>query len=204
MFRNIIVFRNIMLGMSVVAAWLGLSSVSQAQVMVRVPFVRVWVGQGVGVRAPFVNLWVPPPGAVYVPPVYVPPSVSVGPPLIAPPPRVLVPSPEPLPIAPQNPSQNPSGVPNPAPNPDAPQPVTPQRALTISDFAKTFHAKEGSYEVTLLNPANNQPTQVRFTLPEGTPKRVIVNRRELEFVYGPRQFVRIQFDRDGAVVTSRN
>jgi hypothetical protein len=44
---------------------------------------------------------------------------------------------------------------------------------------------------------------VRFSLPEGTPRRVVVRENEIEFRYGLRQFVRIQFDEDGALVTSR-
>ena len=51
--------------------------------------------------------------------------------------------------------------------------------------------------------STNQPTTVRFCLPEGTPRRVIVKRDSIEFVYGLRQWVRIEFDRDGATVTSR-
>ena len=76
--------------------------------------------------------------------------------------------------------------------------------MTPDEFAKTFQPKPGSYEVTLLNPVTNQPTPVRFTLPDGSPKRVLVHRREIEFEYGFRRFVRIQFDRDGATVVSRN
>jgi hypothetical protein len=44
---------------------------------------------------------------------------------------------------------------------------------------------------------------VRFTLPEGTPTRVQLLPDGVEFTYGPRRFVRIQFDDDGAFVTSR-
>jgi hypothetical protein len=75
--------------------------------------------------------------------------------------------------------------------------------LTIEQFAKSFQPKEGNYEVTLVNPVTNQPTTVRFTLPEGAPRRVNVSRNEIEFSYGLRRFVRIQFDRDGAEVVTR-
>jgi hypothetical protein len=55
----------------------------------------------------------------------------------------------------------------------------------------------------MLNPVTGTPAKVRFSLPEGSPRRVSVYRNELEYYYGPRQYVRIQFDRDGAIVTSR-
>ena len=51
--------RILILSAAVLASWLGMASVSQAQVYVRAPFVRVGVGDGVYVRVPFVNLYVP-------------------------------------------------------------------------------------------------------------------------------------------------
>ena len=76
--------RTLILSAAVLIGWLGLVSSSQAQVFVRAPFVRVWVGDGVGVRAPFVNLYVPPSGPVYGPfygprVIYVPPPIVVAP-----------------------------------------------------------------------------------------------------------------------------
>lgn len=50
------------------SAALSYTSASRADVIVRVPFVNVEVGNGVRVQAPFVNVQVPPP----VPPVVVP------------------------------------------------------------------------------------------------------------------------------------
>ena len=38
---------------------------------------------------------------------------------------------------------------------------------------------------------------------DGTPRRVMVRRNEIEFDYGLRRFVRIEFDQDGAQVISR-
>jgi hypothetical protein len=176
--------RTILLGVAVLAGLLGAASISEAQVFVRAPFVRVWVGDGVSVRAPFVNVNVPPSGPYYYYPrvVYAPPVV-----VETPPPNQFVPP-----------------LPKPAVDPNAPpQPVQPVQGTTIESFAKTFQAKAGAYEVTLLNPVNNQPTAVRFTLPEGTPRRVITNRDSIEFFYRIGHWVRIEFDKDGVTVSSR-
>jgi hypothetical protein len=192
-------------------AILATAAIASAQVFVRAPFVRVQVGgPGVYVRAPFVNLFLP--GGP--PPVYVvPESVAPQQPFVAPLPAQQA---ESIPL----PMQLPKGAP-PAPLPKSPPPpkpmpptekiqdqtppksTTPERVLTIEQFAKSFQPKEGNYEVTLLNPVTNAPTTVRFTLPDGTPRRVNVSRNEIEFSYGLRRFVRIQFDRDGAEVITR-
>ena len=84
-----------------------------------------------------------------------------------------------------------------------PPPSKASAGLTIDQFAKTFQPKAGNYEVELINPATGQPTSVRFTLPEGTPRKVHVSGREIEFDYGARRYVKIQFDSDGAVVIAR-
>jgi len=180
-------------------AILATAATASAQVFVRAPFVRVQVGgPGVYVRAPFVNLFVP--GGP--PPVYVVPESVAAPPLFVPPqpapriepiplPKATLPALKPLPPLEAPPDQAP------------PKPATPERVLTIEQFAKSFQPKEGNYEVTLINPVTNQPATVRFTLPEGTPRRVNVSRNEIEFSYGLRRFVRIQFDRDGAEVVTR-
>jgi hypothetical protein len=75
--------------------------------------------------------------------------------------------------------------------------------LTLGQFAESFQAQSGSHQVTLINPVTNSPTPVAFTLPEGTPRRVAVNNERITFVYGFRHRVRIEFDKDGAIVTSR-
>jgi hypothetical protein len=180
---------------AVLCSWLAFASVSEAQIFVRAPFVRVYVGDGVGVRAPFVNLYVPPDGPVYGPRViYMPPAVVVPAPQPQPQPFPPAPQPQPFPPAPQ-------------PVPDAknapPAPVQAVQAPTLEAFSKTFQAKAGSYEVSVLNPVSKQPTTVRFTLPEGTPRRVVVTRDSIEWVYGLRQWVRIEFDKDGATIISR-
>jgi hypothetical protein len=159
---------------------LGWTSSSEAQVFVRAPFVRVFVGgPGVGVRAPFVNLWIPninyPPSVMYVPPP--PPAGRVAPPLEE---------------VPQNNAEI------------APQPRPAQASpMTLDQFAKSFQARPGNYQVTLINPVTKTPTNVSFTLPEGSPRRVAVRRDQIVFNYGRLHFVRIDFDADGAIVTSR-
>ena len=165
------------------------ASAASAQVRIRVPFVRVDVNGGVYVRAPFVNLYVPggPPVYVVPPPAFVPPA-----PLPAPLPRELPEAPPPA-VKPAQPKDD----------PEAPPPAARTDSLTLADFAKSFKPKAGNYEVEIVNPVTNQPTSVRFSLPEGTPRRVHASAREIEFDYGARRYVKIQFDSDGAVVISR-
>jgi hypothetical protein len=184
-------------------AVLGASAIAsdlQAQVFVRAPFVRVYVdGPNVQVRAPFVNFataryyYAPgyPPGPVYVAPPRLLPPQSDSTPQGVPPAQEKFTPPPPTPKSEENPDRKP------------PQPVQPNKPLTLSEFAKTFEAKAGNYEVTLLNPVSNEATVVRFNLPEGTPRRVQVRSNQLVFDYGPRRFVRIEFDQDGAQVVSR-
>jgi hypothetical protein len=190
----------------------GFASVSEAQVFIRAPFVRVAVGDGVAVRAPFVNLWVPS-GDPYYGPMYGPRVMYMPPPGVQQYPQQQYPQqqlpqqqfpPAPQPVSPQ---QTPPNPPQPQPKlikDDAPpQAAQPVQAPTLDAFAKTFQPKAGTYEVTILNPVSKQPTPVRFILPEGTPRRVHVTRDSIEWVYGLRQWVRIEFDRDGVQVTAR-
>jgi hypothetical protein len=179
---------------AVVFAWLGVVAASEAQVFVRAPFVRVGVGDGVYVRAPFVNLYVPGDGPVYYAP-FGPRVIYVQ----QPPPTLV----QPMPPAQQFFPPQPQPVPKPQPDNAPPQPLQPAQVPTHDSFAKSFQAKAGSYEVTILNPVSKQPTTVRFTLPEGTPRRVVTTRDSIEFIYSLRQWVRIEFDRDGVTVTSR-
>ena len=182
--------RTLLVSVAILIASLGMVSGAQAQVWVRAPFVRVGVGDGVYVRAPFVNLWIPGGptyssiyGPVYGPSVIAPPSAVPAMPLAS----------EGLPAPKQTvPFDN-----------GAPPPIQLAKAPTLDGFSKTFQPKAGNYDVTIINPTTNQPTQVRFSLPEGMPRRVIVNRNSIEFVYALRTWVRIEFDRDGAMVTAR-
>src|SRR5262245_768352 len=75
---------------------------------------------------------------------------------------------------------------------------TPVRPPTHAEFARHFQPLPGRYEVVLLHPYTHCPVQVCFTLPPGCPKKVRVERRELEFDYGRRE-VEIRFYRDGGV-----
>ncbi|MCS7045775.1 MAG: hypothetical protein NZO58_05420 [Gemmataceae bacterium] len=166
-----------------------------AQLTIRVPFVRVEVGgPGVRVRAPLVNLFVPSP----------PPDLRVMPPAEENKPKFTPPPPAPEDGKKPTPKDRVAPTAKPT-NADEvlPVPATSAAVLTLEQFARSFQPKAGSYEVTLLNPVTRGPTMVRFTLPEGTPRRVQVARNRLEFDYGPRSFVRIEFTTDGAVVTSR-
>ena len=183
--------RVMMSSVASLAATMALAGPAFAQVTVRVPFVRVQVGDGVHVRAPFVNLFVPSGPRVYVMP---------G----AEPPPAFVPPPEALPFAPKKTlPAKPAPAAEIKPDDAPPAPAGLERVLTMEQFTKGFQAKAGNYEVTMLNPVSNQATTVRFTLPEGTPRRVRVSGNQIEFDYGPRQYVRIRFDRDGAEVISR-
>ena len=183
-----------LLSTAALTALLVTASSAWADVYVRVPFVRVHVGDGVYVRAPFVNLFVP-----SGPRVYVAPGVAAPPAQLSPPAEAL-PTP-PKKVSPGQPLPPPKNNPDDAP--PAPAPGGLERVLTMEQFTKGFLPKAGNYEVTLLNPVSKQATTVRFTLPEGTPRRVRVSGNQIEFDYGPRQYVRIRFDRDGAEVISR-
>jgi hypothetical protein len=108
-----------------------------------------------------------------------------------------------LPVAP--PALPPISVPPPvaAPAPvPTPVPAT-GTALSLVQFANTFQNRPGSHEVMVINPITNAPTLVRFTLPEGTARRVAVRRDEVVFHYGRLHFVRIEFTLAGATVISR-
>jgi len=153
------------------------ASFAQAQVFVRAPFVRVYVGPGdVQVRAPFVNLNVPAGPRAYLSiPLEAAPNGTIQPPTMSqyPPPIETIES----------------------------QPQQFQ-GLTLDQFARAFQPQAGTYDVTLINPVNRQPTTVRFTLPEGSP-RVLTRPHNIEFQYFSRQWVRLEFDRDGVTVVSR-
>jgi hypothetical protein len=89
------------------------------------------------------------------------------------------------------------GAPPPVPLP-IPVDTAPAGAPTLSEFAATFRPKGGRFEVDVVHPATGRPVRVSFTLPEGTPRRVKVHRREVDFDYGGKQ-VSIRFLRGGEV-----
>jgi hypothetical protein len=186
---------------------------ADAQVFIRAPFVQVETGQGVYVRAPFVRLYIPNNPPTYMvrpgPGVQIVPAPA-APPIFVPgnPPAVMPPAAEaPAPNLPQPQMVQPNIAPTP-PQPIFQDKVQPPQPLevrypTLDEFARNFQAKAGQYDVTVINPVTQQPTQLKFTLPEGAPRRVIVDRDEIEFRYSLRQFVRIQFTNSGVVTTIR-
>lgn len=188
-----------------------LASSASAQTVVRVPFVRIETGGpgGTYVRAPFVNLFFPPgPPPVYYapPPVLLPPGQMIP---VPPPPfdANLGPQPQPQPrVAPQPLPPGPIAPNNGEPpfDPDLapPAPAQAPKAPTLDEFAKSFKPKAGNYEIQLTNPISKQAETVKFSLP-GEPRRVRTDRTSIEFVYGVRQYVRIEFDKDGPIVITR-
>jgi len=188
------------------AAALAISNAASAQVSIRAPFVRVETGGPAGtyVRAPFVNLFVPSyPPVFYGPPPFIllPPVVGQQPfpvnPGVAqlPAPRV---APQPLPPGPIIPNGEPPLNPDLAP----PAPAEALKTTSLEEFAKAFKPRAGNYEITLANPINGRPEAVKFSRP-GEPRRVRLVDNGIEFIYGLRQFVRIEFDQDGPIVISR-
>src|SRR5207248_2907670 len=165
----------------------GLAGESQAEVVVRTPFVLVRIGKphppgpgDVVVRTPFVGVRVTRPA-----------HVPACPAPTAPPTQPVEPgAPPPVPVDP------PAEV-SPAPRPaDLPATV---RALTVREFASSFRPRAGEHEVLLLHPLTGKPVKVGFTLPPGTPRKVRVTRRALTLDYGRRDVVVIRFFRDGTV-----
>jgi len=177
--------RNMAVCAAALVVVVGYNAPAQAQVRVRAPFVEVDVNGGVRVRAPFVNLWIP--SARVVVPAQPAAAPIPGDPVAVPAPPVVDPN---APAAARG-------------SDELPAPRTVKGALTTKEFAAVFKAREGIHEVTMVNPFTKAPTNVRFTLPAGTPERVTVEEGRIEFIYGARQFVRIEFDDAGAFVTSR-
>jgi hypothetical protein len=166
------------------------ASPARAEVIVRVPFFSIAVGPGACPAVAGFQLSIPRVVDVQVRRAS---RVVIPPPLPAPvvtAPQAVIPSPLPAPVvtAPQAP-------------PPPPLPVVVQ-PLPVSEFARTFRPAPGAYEVVLLNPVNNRPVKVNFTLPDGYPRKVKANRRELVFDYG-RHWVKIRFTASGARVISR-
>jgi hypothetical protein len=127
------------------------------------------------VRAPFVRVHV---GSGGPPPVYLPPAPVV----VAPRPVVV---------------QPPVVVPQPG------TVVVYEHPMTHPEFARVFRPAQGTYEAVLIHPDTCLPVRVCFTLPCGCPKKVRVERHELEFDYGDRE-VEIRFKRDGRVKVEYN
>ena len=113
-------------------------------------------------------------------------TVHVGRPL---PPPELVPN-----FVPGDPPPVPGGVET-VPGPVASAGVRPP---TLEEFAESFHAVPGHYEVVVLHPVTCCPVKVCFTLPCACP-RVKVHSKSLVFSYGLCDKVAIRFRHDGSV-----
>jgi hypothetical protein len=207
--------------------WALVGSAAPAQTVIRAPFVRVETGGPYGgtyVRAPFVRLFTggPPPVYYGTPPIVVPPygpngpmvgpGIQITPPFVSPAPGQSSPPNVPSPPRPLPSTQEPPLDDRPRPAPEnlppanvlqEPVATTSANVLSFDQFVKSFQPKAGSYEIAVLNPLTKQPTTVRFALPPGSPERVLAGQSYLEYRYAGRQFVRIEFDRDGATVISR-
>jgi hypothetical protein len=81
-------------------------------------------------------------------------------------------------------------------------PAAPRKVLvpvpTPAEFVASFVPAGGAYEVVLRHPFTGRPVAVRFTLPEGRPRKVRVSRLRIQFDYG-RKRVTVRFFRDGTV-----
>ncbi len=151
-------------------ALLALTSTVPAQVFIRVPFVTVQAGPGGAyVRTPFVTVDA---GGRMLPPS----TVIVQP--------APLPAPSPIVIAPKQLETVP--------------PPALVKVPTLAEFATSFVARAGTHEVTVIHPVTGRPVTVSFTLPDGTPKKIDVKRREIDFDYG-RSSVTIRFMAGGKV-----
>ena len=152
------------------ASLLGLAAPAFAEVTVIAPFVRVDAGRsGVVVRTPWIT--------VDTRSLCLPAMTKVA----RRPARADVPPP--LPKEPE---------PVPVPRSGDPTPAVRVKPMTLAEFATSFEPKPGTYEVELLHPGSGQAVKVAFTLPDGTPRKVRVKRREIDFDYG-KQTVSIRF-----------
>lgn len=165
-------------------------AIAVADVNIRVPFVRVQVGDGpyssgVRVRAPFVRVERPAPA-----PVVIAPLAPTGP--------VYQVEPTYQPYVEERYVEERVIRPDPTPIHPDPVPREPVVAVpTLAEFGATFRPHPGAYEVVLLHPYTFQPVAVRFQLPPGRPE-VNVRRSEIEFEYDDSE-VELRFRKDGSV-----
>jgi hypothetical protein len=159
--------------------------------------------------------YAPPPPPVYAPshgyapaPLYAPGHSYSPAPLYAPG-HTFNPAPlynsTPLPLQPAPQPALPPAVPIPAlPTVPSFTPTTLRngvQVLSVADFAANFLPVPGPHQVVLVHPVTGSPIEVRFTLPNGTPRKVQAGRRDLEFDYGSRG-VEINFEKDGTVTVN--
>lgn len=157
----------------------------RAEVVVQTPVGAFVFGRPAPRCAPGVDVQVGPFAGVHVRPA---PYVPTGGVPVLPPPAPLPPQPVPdgLPVLP----------------PPQPLVVTPA-VPTMEQFAATFKPCPGTYEAFIIHPKSGEPVKVTFSLPEGTPCKVKVKRREIDFDYG-KHSVSIRFRINGSVSVSTN
>jgi hypothetical protein len=190
---------------------LALPAIASAQpnVIVQVPYADIRVGPGgVLVNTPWIGVRLPRAVPVRTMTAPVPATGTPSSPAVPPPPAPapdnqapvvsrFVPA-QPVPDSPTTPTV-PVRDPLPLlPNtvPESRRPDAPLRASTFETFVATFKPAPGTYEAILIHTHTNQPVKVTFTLPEGTPRRVLVNRHAIEWDYGQR-YVKVGFFPNG-------
>ena len=173
------------LGVAALASLAGTASAGRADIVIQVPFVTVRVGRPAVVVT--VGRGCAPPIVITAPVRAVAPAPPGGPISSVP----IAPPADPVPPVQPAPTTTPVSVPAPAP--------VAVRALTLGEFVAAFRPCPGTHEAYLVHPVTGAPVKVCFTLPPGSPRKVRVHRRDLEFVYGHRQDVEIRFLRDGRV-----
>ncbi len=180
--------RGVIRSLAVFALVTGLSASAYADIVIDVPFFSLRIGP----RWRFQPV-VPPAPVVERP---VRPSESVP----------DKPGTPPVPEGSEEPLVVPPGTPQqvlPPPRIEGPVVPGPARPPTHAEFGRALEPREGLYEVVLTHPHTGHPVVVRFQLPPGYPKKVRIERNELEFDYGKFE-VEIRFHKDGRVTVEYN
>jgi hypothetical protein len=169
---------------------------SRADFELRVPYVSVRVGQPTVIRVPFVTITLP--GRLVCRRVVSRTSMPAPPPArVLPAPAATLPG-EPPPVSTQSvPARPVPSVPSDVP----PPPTAAAPVLTVKEFAASFKPQPegGQYEAVLKHPYTGKPVKVSFTLPPGTPRRIMTSKPRLEFRYPRGRPVVVRFYRDGSV-----
>jgi hypothetical protein len=77
--------------------------------------------------------------------------------------------------------------------------LSPAPVMTVQEFAKTFPAGPGRYEVVLLHPKTCKPVAVCFELPCGCLTKVSASKNSIKFEYRKQDDVVIRFKHNGSV-----
>jgi hypothetical protein len=162
----------------------------RADFELHVPCVSVRIGQPTVIRVPFVTITLPGTRVCR--------RVVCRPAPLPPPPQAAVLPGEPPPVPAESvPVRQVPSVPADVP----PPPTAASQAMTVKDFASTFKPQPqgGQYEVVLKHTFTGKPVKVSFTLPPGSPKRIVAGKLRLEFRYPRGKPVVVRFYRDGSV-----